>query len=181
MLNREKVYKSHGDGTFSLHQFKSIGEGVLFETGVLVFHPETIEIQDHVYVGHNTILKGYYKGFLSIGEQTWIGQNCFFHSAAGLTIGRAVGIGPGVSILTSSHSILPAEQPVIYNDLQFAAVTIADGADIGVGSIILPGVSIGEGAIIGAGSVVTRNVDPYAIVAGNPARLLRFRTDQKKI
>lgn len=52
-----------------------------------------------------------------------------------------------------------------------------EGCDIGIGSIILPGIKIGEGSIIGAGSVVTKNVEPYTVVAGNPARTLRKRKD----
>ena len=73
-----KLYKSHGTGDFNRSDFKYLGSNVVFESGVKVFHPENIIIQDNVYIGHNTILKGYYKNTLSIGENTWIGQDCFF-------------------------------------------------------------------------------------------------------
>jgi acetyltransferase-like isoleucine patch superfamily enzyme len=110
-----------------------------------------------------------------IGDGTWIGQNCFFHGAGGLSIGKAVGIGPKVSVITSAHKDGDLELPVLHHEIEFKPVTICDGSDIGVGSIILPGVTIGEGAIVGAGSVVTRDVETYSIVAGSPARLLRMR------
>jgi len=75
-------------------QFCRLGRNVVFERGVLVFHPENIEIGENVYIGHATILKGYYKNKMIVGDHTWIGAQCFLHSAGGLRIGRAVGIGP---------------------------------------------------------------------------------------
>ncbi|MEE9441119.1 MAG: acyltransferase [candidate division Zixibacteria bacterium] len=170
-------YSTHGDGNFSPDDFGGLGRNVIFENGVLVFHAENISIGDNVYVGHNAILKAYYKNEMIIGSDTWIGQGCFFHSAGGIKIGRAVGIGPGVKILASAHDDRIMEIPVMHNDLKFAPVKIGDGADIGVGSIILPGVKIGQGAIIGAGSVVTRDVLDYAVVAGTPAKLMRMRKE----
>lgn len=170
-----KPFKSHGDGTFSLSSFKKIGENVIFERGVLIFHPENIELGNNIYVGHNTTLKGYYKNQMVIRSNTWIGQHCFFHSAGGITIGEAVGIGPKVLILTSQHSPGDVDMPVLHSPLDFRAVTLEDGCDIGVASILLPGVTIGQGAIVGAGSIVTRSVPPFEIWAGNPARFIRKR------
>jgi acetyltransferase-like isoleucine patch superfamily enzyme len=166
---------SHGDGEFSPDRFAHLGRGVVFEAGVLVFHPENIQIDDDVYVGHQTILKGYHRHRMIIGAGSWIGQQCFFHSAGGLTIGKRVGIGPGVRILTSSHSLLSPEPVLLDAPLEFRSVTIHDGADIGVSAVILPGVTIGEGAQIGAGAVVTRDIPPFAIAAGVPARVVRLR------
>jgi acetyltransferase-like isoleucine patch superfamily enzyme len=141
----------------------------------MVFHPENIRLGDNVYVGHQTILKGYYLNTMSIGDETWIGQQCFFHSAGGLTIGCRVGIGPAVKIITSKHQEAGRGLPILFSPIEFAAVTIEDDADIGIGSILLPGVTIGRGAQIGAGSVVTENVAPYRVAAGVPARVVRER------
>jgi acetyltransferase-like isoleucine patch superfamily enzyme len=168
---------SHGTGEFDLSQFASLGHDVIFEPGVLVFHPENIEIQDNVYIGHYTILKGYYQNKMIIGPGTWIGQQCFFHSAGGIEIGHDVGIGPGVKIITSSHKLEKRELPILHHPVQFAPVMIRDNSDIGVGAIILPGVTIGVGAQIGAGCVVTKSVDDYAVVAGVPARVLYYRRE----
>ncbi|MCM8829077.1 MAG: acyltransferase, partial [Candidatus Omnitrophica bacterium] len=142
---------------------------------VLVFHPENIKIGNNVYIGHNTILKGYYKNSMDIGDNTWIGQQCFLHSAGGLFIGKGVGIGPGVIILTSQHDAVDRNIPVYYTPLVLEKVEIEDGCDIGAGAIILPGIKIGRGAIIGAGSVVTHNVPEYEVWAGVPARKIRTR------
>ena len=169
--------RSHGSGVFTLDQFRRLGQDVVFEPGVLVFHPENIEIGDNVYVGHNSILKGYFKHSMVIGANTWIGQQCFLHSAGGITIGANVGIGPAVRIITSSHADEGREVPVLHSTIKFAPVTIEDDSDLGVGSIVLPGIRIGRGAIVGAGAVVTRAVPAYAVVVGSPARILRYRQD----
>ncbi len=174
-LEKNKDYKTHGSGFFSISDLRSSGSNVVIEPGVLAFHPENISIGNNVYVGHNTILKSYYKSELSIGDNTWIGQNCFFHSAGGVEIGQAVGVGPCVKIITSVHNDDDISKPILYQELKFKKVIIKDGADIGLGSIILPGVTIGEGAIVGAGSVVTKDVPPYSVVVGVPAKIIRSR------
>jgi acetyltransferase-like isoleucine patch superfamily enzyme len=167
--------RSHGTGEFRPEDFARLGRGVVFERGVLVFHPERIEIGDDVYVGHYAILKGYHERRMAIGAGTWIGQGAFLHSAGGLTIGRAVGIGPGVQILTSEHRADEPRRPVLHTPLDFAPVVVEDGCDLGAGAILLPGVRVGRGAIVGAGAVVTGDVEPFTVVAGVPARLLRRR------
>jgi acetyltransferase-like isoleucine patch superfamily enzyme len=167
--------ESHGTGRFSRDQFASLGENVVFEEGVLVFHPERIQIGSDVYVGHFAILKGYYNSRMVIGEGAWIGQQCFLHSAGGLTIERHVGVGPGVKILTSSHRLERGDRPILHNEIAFAPVHIGEGADLGAGAIVLPGVRIGKGAQVGAGAVVADDVADYAIVAGVPAKFIRIR------
>jgi len=168
--------RSHGTGEFGPEQFARLGENVVFEPGVLVFHPETIEIGAKVYIGHQTILKGYHAGRMRIGDGTWIGSQCFFHSAGGLTIGCDVGIAPGVRILTSAHRLDEGDRPILHSTVDFRPVVVEDGSDIGVGAILMPGVRIGRGAQVGAGAVVTDDVPEFAVVAGVPARLLRRRT-----
>jgi len=158
-----------------VEELAGCGEGCVFETGVLLFHPENVRLGRNVYVGHQTILKGYYKNEMVIGDETWIGPQCFFHSAGGLRIGARVGIGPAVRILTSRHSEAGRDVAILFSPVTFAPVSIEDDADVGVGAIILPGVTIGRGAQIGAGAVVSRDIPAFAIAAGVPARVLRNR------
>jgi acetyltransferase-like isoleucine patch superfamily enzyme len=171
----ERLHRSHGTGHFTPAEFKSIGPDCVFEPGVLVFHPETVSLGANVYVGHHTILKGYYKNEMRIGDRTWIGQQCFLHSAGGITIGKSVGIGPGVKILTSAHAEGGRESPILFSPIETAPVVVEDDADLGINSVILPGVTVGRGAIVGAGAVVTHDVPAYAVVAGVPAKVLRLR------
>lgn len=166
---------SHGTGAFEPSQLGRLGRGVVLEAGVLVFHPENVEIGDDVYVGHQTILKAYHVNRMRIGSGTWIGQQCFLHSAGGIEIGRDVGIGPGVRILTSTHRLDQLDRPILHAAVERAPVTVEDGADLGVGAILLPGVRVGHGAQVGAGAVVTADVPALAIVAGVPARVIGSR------
>lgn len=168
-------HKSHGSGAFEASQLAECGEGCVFETGVLVFHPENVQLGRNVYVGHYAILKGYYKNTLRIGDETWIGQQVFMHAAGGLEIGARVGIGPGVRIITSNHREAGRQVPVLFSPVEFAPVVIGDDSDLGVGSVVLPGVTIGRGAVIGAGAVVAEDIPEYAVAAGVPARVLRLR------
>lgn len=171
----ERIHKTHGTGKFRVEELAACGSDCVFEDGVLVFHPTNVHLGRNVYVGHQTILKGYHKNEMHIGDQTWIGQQCFFHSAGGIRIGARVGIGPQVRILTSTHAEAGRSTPILFSPIEFAPVVIEDDADIGIGSVLLPGVTIGRGAQVGAGSVVTSDVAPYAVVAGVPARVLRER------
>jgi acetyltransferase-like isoleucine patch superfamily enzyme len=168
-------HHSHGTGAFALEDFRAVGPDCVFEAGVLVFHPENVSLGRNVYVGHQSILKGYHRNELVIGDESWIGQQVFMHAAGGIRIGARVGIGPGVKILTSQHREAGREIPVLFSPIDAAPVAIDDDADLGIGVIVLPGVHVGQGAVIGAGSVVTRDVPAYAVVAGVPARVLRHR------
>lgn len=167
--------KSHGTGQFTPEQLKHLGERVVIEPGVLIFHPENVSIGDDVYVGHGAMLKGYYKNEMVIGRGTWIGQGCFFHSAGGIRIGANVGVGPQVKIFTSWHIEEGRGKPILHSKIEFAPVMVEDDVDLGIGTTVMPGVTIGRGAQIGAGAVITRDVPAYEVWIGVPARKLRDR------
>ncbi len=168
-------YATRGTGENVTGRLKALGAGTVVEAGVRLFHPENIEIGANAFVGHDAHLDGYHKGFIRIGEGSWIGQGAFIHGAGGVAVGRSVGIGPRVVILTSEHELSRTDIPVLHAPLSFAPVTINDGADIGAGAIVLPGCEIGPGAVIGAGAVVTGDVPPRGLAVGNPARVIRRR------
>lgn len=165
-----KKNRSHGDGTFQLADFKKVGHNVVIEKGVLVFHPENISLGDNVYLGHHTILKAYYKNEMVIGDNCWIGQNCFFHAAGGIEVEENVGIGPGVTILSSQHSLEQVKGPILFQPIFFAKVIIREGCDIGANSTILAGVEIGKRSQIGAMSLVNRSIEPFKIAFGIPCK-----------
>jgi maltose O-acetyltransferase len=91
-------------------------------------------------------------------------------------IGRDVMMGPRVTILTRNHEFSDTTRPMIrQGHAEARPVVIEDDVWIGVGVIILPGVRIGRGAVVGAGAVVTRSVEAWRIVGGNPARVIGCR------
>lgn len=179
MARQHSLHRSHGDGTFDRGMFAALGENVIFEAGVMVFHAENIRLGGNIYIGHQTILKAYHENSLEIGDNSWIGQQCFIHSAGGVSIGQNVGIGPGVRILSSYHVEEGIEIAILSSDLAFAAVSIGDDCDLGAGAIVLPGVSIGKGCQIGAGAVVSRDLPAYSVAAGVPARVIRSRAEER--
>jgi acetyltransferase-like isoleucine patch superfamily enzyme len=167
--------RSQGTGRFDTADLGTFGDGSVLEDGVLIFKPAHVFIGRDVYVGHRAILKGDTRAPLEIGDGSWIGQDCALHCAGGITLGRNCGMGPKSMILSSTHEEVDFPVPIIEGAVRPGPVTIGDGADIGLGAIILAGVSIGAGAFVGAGAVVTRDVPAGAIVAGVPARVLRMR------
>jgi len=129
----------------------------------------------------------------AIGDHTYVQKNAIIVASS---IGKYCSIGGNSAIGLPQHEInFASSHPVFY--LQNTPLarkycksdhgTFSDRVDIGndvwvgYGAMIMSGVKVGTGAIIGAGSIVTKNVHPYAIVAGSPARLLRYRFDEELI
>lgn len=116
-----------------------------------------------------------YPSRISIGENVTINRACALYASymvkdAEIRIGNNVALAPHVRIFTATHD---------YSTLDLSdsagSVIIEDYVWIGGGAIILPGVTIGCGAVIGAGSIVSRNIPPYSIAVGNPARVIKNR------
>jgi acetyltransferase-like isoleucine patch superfamily enzyme/cellulose synthase/poly-beta-1,6-N-acetylglucosamine synthase-like glycosyltransferase len=107
---------------------------------------------------------------ISVGRNSVINRRCYLDGRVGIHIGDFVNISPEVYILTLQH-----EPNNMFFDCKGGEVTIGDYAWIGVRAIILPGVNIGEGAIVAAGAIVNKDVAPYSIVAGVPAKEVKTR------
>lgn len=153
---------------------RSFGHGVRIGRGVICRHPETFTVGSGVFLGEQAMIQGRFDGTCAIGDHAWIGPQSYF-DARHLVIEEYVGWGPGAKVLGSVHTGVPADLPVIQTDLEILPVRIGAWADIGVNAVIMPGVTIGKGAIVGAGAIVTKDVPPFAIVAGVPARFVRWR------
>jgi acetyltransferase-like isoleucine patch superfamily enzyme len=94
----------------------------------------------------------------------------------GMRVGDDVFIGPQAAF---TNDRFPRSRPG--EPFQSEAIVIGRGASIGAGAIFLPGVSVGEGAMVGAGAVVTKDVPPFTVVVGNPARVVREVTEAERI
>lgn len=153
---------------------RRFGNGVTIGRGALAKHPETFEIGDAVFIGEQAFIQGRFDGTCTIGNHVWIGPQSYF-DARDLIIEDYVGWGPGAKALGSQHTGIPADVPIIRTDLVIKPVRVGAWADIGVNAVLLPGITVGKGAIVGAGAVVTHDVPANAIVAGVPARFVRWR------
>ncbi len=110
---------------------------------------------------------------IEIGDNSGLGFDSRVYGP--LTIGNDVMMGPDVMIFTQEHETERLDIPMRLQTAPKEPVFIGDDVWIGARVIILPGIRIGKGAIIGAGAVVTKDVPDYAVAAGNPARIIRFR------
>ena len=129
-----------------MHQlFENMGEGSV------VTAPVQVVCADKVTIGNNVFING----------------NCLMMSRGGITIEDDVMIAANVSLLTNNHD--PYERQI----LTCKPVLIKQGAWIGAGATILPGITVGRYAIVGAAAVVTHDVPDYAIVVGNPAKIVK--------
>jgi maltose O-acetyltransferase len=114
---------------------------------------------------------------LEIGDNSGLGVDCWIER--GVSIGANVMMGPEVIIFTRNHRTARTDVPIReqgYEPQQ--PVLIGDDVWIGARAIILPGVHVGTGAVVGAGAVVSHAVPEYAVVAGNPAREVRRRSNR---
>lgn len=157
---------------------KHFGHGNQIAEDVRFKHPETFEIGNNVFIGTSTYIQGRFEGRCVIGNHVWIGPQSYF-DARNLIMEDFVGLGPGTKILGSYHVSLPLDIPIIQTDVVVKPVVIQEWALTGIGVTILPGVTIGKGSIVGAGALVTEDVAPFSIVAGVPARFLRWRDANK--
>jgi acetyltransferase-like isoleucine patch superfamily enzyme len=157
---------------------------------------ETNFIMPNVSIGKNVIIKencriqsGVFIGdYTFINHSTQIDSNC-------KRIGKYCSISHGVKIGLGPHPLnFFSTSPVfyepyrgfveeqLYNEFEDKGYTeIGNDVLIGANALILAGVKVGDGAVIGAGSVVTKNVPPYAIVAGNPAKIIKYRFETEVI
>lgn len=153
---------------------KRCGDGLLVGSNVGFKHLETMEFGTACFIGAGAYLQGRFDGRCVIGDNVWIGPGAYF-DARDLVLEEYVGWGPGAKVLGSAHTGIPADVPIVKTDLEIRPVRVEAWADIGTNAVLLPGVTVGKGAIVGAGAVVTKDVPPFAIVAGVPAKLLRWR------
>ena len=141
------------------------------------------ECGENVYVGHDCdfIHKNIY-----CGHHIYIGERASFKSSiAKIYIGNYVMFGPNVTIRGGNHRIdivgeymYNVRDKLPEND---ADVHIKDDVWVGCNATILKGVTIGEGAVVAAGAIITKDVPPYAIVGGNPAKIIRYRFLEEEI
>lgn len=153
---------------------RACGDGLVVGSHVGFKHLETFEIGAACFIGAGAYVQGRFDGRCVIGDNVWIGPGAYF-DARDLVLEEYVGWGPGAKVLGSAHTGIPADVPIVQTDLEIRPVRVEAWADIGTNAVLLPGVTVGKGAIVGAGAVVTRDVPSFAIVAGVPAKVLRFR------
>lgn len=146
----------------------AVGEGCVV-SALAEVDADTFALGDRSYVAAHAHVTG----------DVEIGADCSVNVAAAVrgrvTIGDGVRIGSRTSILGFDHAFDRVDVPVFRQGLTSRGITIGDDVWIGAHVVVLDGVTVGSHAVIGAGAVVTRDVPPYAVAVGNPARVVRDR------
>lgn len=149
-----------------------IGEGCTVSRLAAV-HPDTFELGDRSYVAAHAHVSG----------DVVIGADCSVNASAvvrgRVRTGRAVRIGGHTSLLGFDHGFADTGTEMFRQPLTCAGIVVGDDVWIGSHVVVVDGVRIGSHAVIGAGSVVTRDVPDWAVVVGNPARVVRDRRDPR--
>ncbi len=132
----------------------NMGKGTIVRETAILKWPENIYIGDDSHVNHYCCL--------------WASRN------STITIGNNGLMGPGVKIMSSNHGIQKNEVIRVQTYTE-KSVEIGNDVWLGANSVVVAGVKIGDGAVIAAGSVVTRNIPPYSIAGGIPAKVIKER------
>jgi putative colanic acid biosynthesis acetyltransferase WcaF len=130
-----------------------VGKGITFYPGIKINPAKNITLGNHVDLAWGVLITT--GGGVEIGDRTLVGYN--------------------TQIFTANHVIPPNREQIFSSGHNQKKVIIGKDVWIGAGCIILPGITIGEGAVVAAGSIVTKDILPFSIVAGNPAKIIKNR------
>lgn len=163
-----------------------LGQNVYIDESVYLHAmPHGIEIGDNTYVMHHAELHVFNfrdlpDAHIKIGKNCLISEFNVLRGQGGITIGDNVYTSPFVQMVAVNHVFVSPEQPIIAQGITAEGIVVEDNVWIGSGAIILDGVRVGKGAVVAAGAVVTKDVAPYTIVAGVPAKFVQDIANEKR-
>lgn len=146
------------------------------DVGCQFISPHRISLSGYVHINANCYFDAS-NGYIEIGNLSAFNRGIHINASCGgkIVIGEQCMIGPGVIMRTANHNYARNDMPIQNQGHNYGDIIVSDDVWIGANAIILGKIIIGRGAIIGAGAVVTKDVPSMAIVAGVPAKLLKWR------
>ena len=158
-----------------------LGKGVYLDRGVYLHGlPGGITIGDNTFLMHHTMMHVF--NFRNVPQACiTIGNNCFFgeynviRGQGGVHVGDNVYTGPMVQMVAVNHVYNDPDKPIREQGITAKGITIEDDVWLGANVTVVDGVTIGKGSVIGAGAVVTKDIPPYSIAVGTPARPVKDR------
>ena len=168
--------KIHSKNKITFGKSLIIGDNVeinaLTKNGIIIGN--NVSILKNTIIEGTGVIRNIGEG-LVIGNNVGIAQNCFIQVRGQVTIGDNVIFGPGVSIFSENHVFENPELPVSVQGETRKGVTIEEGVWIGARAIILDGVTISKNSVVAAGALVNKDVPPYVVIGGIPAKVLKYR------
>ena len=162
--------------SIDLTQFNSVGENVSFDESCEVLSPDKVSIGSNV-----EFCRGVYLSpcgtQIDIGSHTHFAPYCALYGP--LTIGTHCAIAAHVVFASVGHGYSRTDVPMVEQPVTKSEIVLENDVWIGANAVVIGGVTIGEGSIVGAGAVVTKDVPPYSVVGGTPARIIRNRKDDQ--
>ncbi|MGB3622572.1 hypothetical protein FT643_05765 [Ketobacter sp. MCCC 1A13808] len=145
---------------------RCVGAGSIVGGKVNMINPSNIRIGRDCLILDQVYMRAGSDGYIHVGRDCAINSYAKIFGHGGVVIGNNAQVGPGALITTTSHDIRKAMKA------EFKTVTIGDWAWVGANATVLPGITIGRYAVVGAGSIVTKDVPDFAIVVGNPGKII---------
>lgn len=162
--------------TIGKYGFRQMGKGVVIDGLPNFIWPcADIRLMNNIRIGKRCVFQGGPNSVIILEDNVTINDGCFITSLFKITIGEGTSIGEYTSIRDYNHKFDEVEIAIKQQDYYGAPIEIQTDCWIGRGCIVLPGVIIGKGSVIGANSVVTKDIPPYSIAAGAPARVIKKR------
>jgi acetyltransferase-like isoleucine patch superfamily enzyme len=160
----------------------SLGDNVVVEREVMLW----VDVDgSHITIGKNSYLSSHcvlntFDGWITMGAHCTVNSYAILYGHGGLQIGDDVRIAPQVMIMPMNHTFANPDVAIRKQEIQAQGITIEDDVWLGAGAIVLDGVTIGKGSVIGAGAVVTRDIPPYSVAVGVPAKVVKKRGGTSK-
>lgn len=165
--------------TFGRYGFRHIGKNVAIDgMPEFVWPCADIRLMNNVRIGKRCVFQGFPESVIILEDRVTINDGCYITSAFSITIGKGTSVGEYTSIRDYNHKFDDITKLIKDQDYFGAPIEIGEGCWIGRGCIILPGVMIGAGAVIGANSVVSKDIPPYSIAVGAPAKVIKMRVNE---
>lgn len=160
-----------------------IGDNSVIERGSIVdvdTKDSSISISSNCYLSSYCVLKTY-GGYIRLGSNCTVNNYAILYGQGGLDIGNYVRIAAQVVIMPMNHIYEDPDIPIFRQGMKTLGIKIEDDVWLGAGAKILDGVVIGQGSVIGAGAVVSRNIPPYSVAVGIPAKVIKQRKKKSDI
>jgi len=185
--------------------FSRIGSSVYLQDGIEFIGTDSIEIGNRVYifkgvridgrghennrihlengviVEHNVVIGSLNHTCIEIGQDTFIGPSVCIAGPGNIKIGKQCLIAAHTGIYANNHNFTDPTQLIKYQGITSRGIVIEDDCWLGDGVKVLDGVTIGRGSVIGAGAVVTKDIPPFSVAVGVPARVIKTRDGKELV